>query len=468
MQRTFFLCLLVASSLSLLPKARPPVDQRKFTSNVVEDLIAQYQEKMQDEDLATLFSNCFPNTLDTTVDYFNDSQPFPTSFVITGDITAMWLRDSMNQLMPYVGLMKSDVRLQKLFLGAIHTQAYFINLDPYANAFNFNATQVESRDDQVKPTPPPLVHESKYELDSLVSFLKLSRVYFEQTGDDSYFKSSQWIDAIRTVIRTCRLQQRGTLEALGDEDYLFSRQTTTSTETLFSGGLSTPVRRCGLVKSAFRPSDDATLFPYLVPANAMLTVELMNVAKIIRTLDNETELYKDCVLLAKEVRLAIEEHAIVNHPVYGQIIAYEVNGFGGYNVMDDANVPSLLALPYMEYMKKDDPLYLRTREFVLSNYNPYFFNGSAAAGVGGPHVGINYVWPMSLIIKAMTTDDKAEISQVLDTLKDTTADTGFMHESFNVNDPTQFTRPWFAWVNGLYGQLILQLATEHPDLIFKQ
>jgi len=225
------------------------------------------------------------------------------------------------------------------------------------------------------------------------------------------------------------------------------------------------VRRCGLVKSAFRPSDDATLYPFLVPSNAMISVGFDEVSKMLSAV-GETQLAQECQDIAKEIRDAIYQHAVVVHPVFGKIFAYEVNGFGGVNFMDDANVPSLLSLPYLGFISRDDPLYLRTRSFVLSDYNPYRFSGSAATGIGGPHVGLNYVWPMSLIMQAMTSKDTAEISQLLVVIKSTTAETGFIHESFNVDDPKKFTRPWFAWANGLFGQLILHLAVEFPATIF--
>jgi len=383
----------------------------------------------------------------------------------------MWLRDSMNQLMPYMSLLGKDDGLKKLVAGAVRMQATLIQQDPYANAFkNPFKTSMHINPffngDQVKPAPGPNVWESKYELDSLASFLRLSNEYIEQTKDVSYVATDEWKNALKIVHDVVKLQQRGTLEALGKEDYTFSRQTDTNTETLYSSGLSAPVRRCGLVKSAFRPSDDATLFPYLIPANAMLSVELGKIAGHLNSAKLHPELAKESLRISKEVNDAIYKHAVVEHPVFGQIIAYEVNGFGSVNFMDDANVPSLLSLPYLGFLARDDPLYLRTRKFVLSEYNPYRFTGSAATGIGGPHVGLNKVWPMATIMRALTSNDTQEISDALNTLKATTADTGFMHESFNVNDPKDYTRPWFAWANGLFGELIKQIAVEHPSLIF--
>jgi len=275
---------------------------------------------MKDADLSVLFSNCFPNTLDTTVEHFNDGA-LPTSFIITGDIKAMWLRDSMNQLLPYISLLNKDDRLKRLILGAVRMQALLISQDPYANAYNYPTAISPAffNDDKVVPAPPPSVFESKYELDSLASFLKLSRTYYNQTKDASYFNTTEWRGALEKVLTVVKLQQRGTLEALGHEDYLFSRNTDTNTETLYSKGLSAPIRRCGLVKSAFRPSDDATMMPFLVPANAMLVVELRNVAKMMKKIGVVDELYNECVRLYKEISAAIYAHAVVQHPVFGQV-----------------------------------------------------------------------------------------------------------------------------------------------------
>ena len=70
------------------------------------------------------------------------------------------------------------------------------------------------------------------------------------------------------------------------------------------------------------------------------------------------------------------------------------------------------------------------------------------------------IWPMSLIMRALTSDDDAEIRRCVEMLVNTDGGTGFMHESFHKDDPSKFTRPWFAWANTLFGELILRLADE--------
>jgi meiotically up-regulated gene 157 (Mug157) protein len=100
-----------------------------------------------------------------------------------------------------------------------------------------------------------------------------------------------------------------------------------------------------------------------------------------------------------------------------------------------------------------------------STSNPYFFKGSAAEGIGGPHVGLDMIWPMSIIMCALTSTDQEEIRQCLRWLKTTHADTGFIHEAFNKDNPAQFTRSWFAWANSLFGELIVKLSRERPSLL---
>lgn len=156
----------------------------------------------------------------------------------------------------------------------------------------------------------------------------------------------------------------------------------------------------------------------------------------------------------------MEEYAVVEHPKYGKIFAFEVDGFGNCFMMDDANVPSLLAMPYLGDVALDNPVYQNTRRFVWSEDNPYFFRGTAGEGIGGPHIGYDMAWPMSIMMKAFTSTDDKEIARCVQMLLDTDADTGFMHESFNVNDPDDFTRSWFAWQNTLFGELIVKLVNE--------
>ena len=192
----------------------------------------------------------------------------------------------------------------------------------------------------------------------------------------------------------------------------------------------------------------------------MAVSSLRQTAELLDAVNRRTDLAQECRALAAEVQAALERYAIVEHPKYGRVYAYEVDGFGGAILMDDANVPSLLALPYISDVPASDPVYQNTRRLVWSEDNPYFFRGSAGEGIGGPHVGYDYIWPMSIIMRAMTATDTAEVAACLDQLKKTTGGTGFIHESFHKDNDTKFTRAWFAWANTLFGELILKLHDE--------
>ena len=167
----------------------------------------------------------------------------------------------------------------------------------------------------------------------------------------------------------------------------------------------------------------------------------------------------ECRELASEVENAIKKYAVVKHPKYGKIYAFEVDGFGNTYLMDDSNAPSLLSLAYLGDVKPNDPIYRNTRKFVLSDSNPYFFKGKAGEGIGGPHIGYDMIWPMSIMMRAFTSLDDAEIQNCMVSLMNTDAGTGFIHESFNKDDPKNFTRAWFAWQNTLFGELVLKLVS---------
>ena len=216
----------------------------------------------------------------------------------------------------------------------------------------------------------------------------------------------------------------------------------------------------GLIVSAFRPSDDATTFGFLVPSNFMAVTSLRKAAEILTAVNGERELAAECTALADEVAGALQQYAVVEHPEFGKIYAFEVDGYGNRFLMDDANVPSLLAMPYLGDMDVNDPIYRNTRRFVWSESNPYFFRGTAGEGIGGPHIGFNYIWPMSLIMRATTSNDEKEIRYCIETLRDTDGGTGFMHESFHKDNPSDYTRSWFAWTNTLFGELIVKLQSE--------
>ena len=455
------LCLLAMTSLGTseesVPKdqlisKRPPVEERLFCSEVIESKIREVKALLRDFPyLAWLFENCFPNTLDTTVHYrLLDGED--DTFVYTGDIHAMWLRDSGAQVWPYVPFANKDEKLKALIRGVILRQMKCINIDPYANAFNDGPTGSEWASDLTDMKPE--LHERKYEIDSLCYPIRLAYAYWKATGDDSIF-NEEWYRAMQAILRTFREQQRKN----GHGPYRFMRRTERATDTTQNDGYGHPVKPVGLIASMFRPSDDACIYPFLIPSNFFAVSALRKMAEM-TTFTGKKQLAKEASTLADEVEQALQTYAVCNHPKYGKIYAYEVDGFGNQLLMDDANVPSLLSLPYIADISADDPVYQNTRRFVLSTDNPYYFEGKAGKGIGGPHIGPDYIWPMSIMMRAMTSTDKSEIKECLTMLQQTDGGTGFMHESFHKDDAKKFTRHWFAWANSLFGELILKVLND--------
>lgn len=438
---------------------RPPVAKRKFISESVEKTITEVKAKIKNPKLAWMFENCYPNTLDTTVTY-SEKDGKPDTFVITGDIHAMWLRDSSAQVWPYLPLTQSDEKLRKMVAGLINRQTDCILIDPFANAFNDGPGKSEWLSDMTAMKPE--LHERKWEIDSLCFPVRLAFHYWKTTGDTSVF-TEKWKKAANLIIATFVDQQKKN----GKGSYSFMRKTEKASDTTFGNGFGLPVRPVGLICSAFRPSDDATFFQFLIPSNYFAAVSLAQIATIARTVLKDSDLAKKADLLREEVEAALRKYAPAVHPAAGKIISYEVDGFGNSLFMDDTNVPSLLTLPYLGAMPASDPLYQNTRKFVLSEANPWFFKGKNVEGNGGPHVngGYDYIWPMSIIMRAMTSTDEAEIRQCLKWLIETDADTGFMHEAFLKNDPNSYSRSWFAWANTLFGELIIKVYHERPSLL---
>ncbi len=434
---------------------RPVEGERLFRSDVIERKIQEVKQLLTGAPyLAWMFENCFPNTLDTTVHYQTTEDGDDDTFVYTGDIHAMWLRDSGAQVWPYVQFAREDEGVRKMVRGTILRQLKCICLDPYANAFNMGPTGSDWASDLTDMTP--WLHERKYEIDSLCYPLRLAYHYWIVTGDDSIFRTELWSNALRAILKTFREQQRKTNHG----PYHFQRRTAAQYDTMSHNGYGNPIRPCGLIASAFRPSDDCTVLLYLVPSNFMAVSNLRRAADILTRVTGDAAMAKECTDLADEVAEALKKYAVYRHPKYGKIYAYEVDGFGNHLLMDDANVPSLLAMAYLGDVSPKDPIYKNTRRFVLSEDNPYFFRGKAGEGIGGPHVGYDMVWPMSIMMRAFTSTDDAEIRRCLQMLVDTDAGTGFIHESFHKDDASRYTRSWFAWQNTLFGELIIKLIDD--------
>lgn len=440
------------------PVVRTPEAKRRFKSRAVERTIETIKARIGNKELAWMFENCFPNALDTTVDFtVTDSRP--DTFVSAGELDAMWLRDSAAQVWPYLPLMKNDSNLQQLIAGVINRQTRCILKDPYANAFYKNDSKVgpwKSDLTQMKPG----VHERKWALDSLCYPIRLAYHYWKASNDRAPLGDA-WREAILRTLKTFREQQR----KAGPGPYSFQRRTAAQADTLAGDGYGAPAKPIGLICSMFRPTDDATLFPFLVPSNFFAVASLRQAAELLTQLHRDQETAGQCRALADEVERALREYAVVIHEKFGRILPYEIDGCGNYYCIDEGHTPSLLSLPYLDAATPGGPLYLNTRRFVLSNANPYYCAGRAAAGPAGPHCGQNMIWPLGLIIQGLTSTDDQEVRRCLLTLQKTHAGTGVMHAAFNKDDPSQFVGPWFAAANTLFGELILQSYKERPHVL---
>lgn len=437
---------------------RPDVSNRLFVSIAIENEISRIKSQLTNPKLKWMFENCFPNTLDTTVKYSTIDGEDDT-FVYTGDIHAMWLRDSGAQVWPYVQFANSDEHLKRMIKGVIHRQIMCILIDPYANAFNEVPDPNGPWMSDMTAMKPEL-HERKWEIDSLCYPLRLAYQYWLITGDTSIF-NDQFVKAVELIVKTFKEQQRKD----GNGPYTFQRKTERQFDTLCNNGLGSPVNPVGLIASAFRPSDDATVFQFLVPSNFFAVSSLRKAAEILTKVNKNIELATECNDLAQEVETALKKYATFNHPQFGTIYAYEIDGFGNKHLTDDANVPSLLSMAYLGIVDINDPVYKNTRNFVWSQSNPYFFKGKAGEGIGGPHIGYDMVWPMSIMMKAFTSQNDEEIKACVKMLMDTDANTGFIHESFHKDNPENFTRSWFAWQNSLFGELIIKLVNENKTYL---
>lgn len=396
--------------------------------------------------LKPMIKQCFLNTIETTVKQLDDG----SHFVITGDIPAMWLRDSAAQIKPYIKYANEDVQLKNIIKSVIQKQAYYINVDPYANAFNAEEKDTKPYKDTTD-FDSKLVWERKYEVDSLCAALFLSYEYYKETDDKSIF-TPDFMHMIENIVKTFSAEQNHE-----ETSYFFSRTDCTPSDTLSNSGRGTPVSYTGMTWSGFRPSDDACKYGYLVPSNMMAVVALKYASIMAADGFEHSMLSQKCIELANEIDDGIQAYAIVEHPKYGKIYAYETDGMGNFNLMDDANSPSLLSIPYLGYRGTDDEVYQNTRRFILSEDNPYYYVGTAAKGIGSPHTPKNYIWHISLTMQILTSTDPNEIKECLNMLATTTAGTNFMHEGFDVDNPDNFTRDWFAWANTIFAQMVESL-----------
>ncbi len=389
--------------------------------------------------LAKLYSNCYASTVDSALVPKEDG----TYFVLTGDIPAMWLRDSSAQVNHYVGL-SEDSEVADIVKGVIRRQFKYILIDPYANAFNEEPNGKGMTDD--RPKNGPWVWEHKYEVDSLCYPIRLLYRYWKHTGDRSIV-DNEFVEVIKTVLKVWRTEQ----DHFKNSEYRFFRDTNWLTDTIHNNGMGEPVVPTGMTWSGFRPSDDGCNYGYYIPSEMFAVTVLGYAAEM---LGEKNPLTAEIKALRKEIDNGIKQYGIIDYKNLGKVYACEVNGLGDYTFMDDANIPSLISAPYIGYLKADDELYLNTRRLLLSKENKFYYEGTAAKGIGSPHTKPGFIWHIALSMQGLTSTDKAEMKQILDTMTATDGNTGFMHEGFDSNDPSKFTRPWFTWSNSLFCEFV--------------
>lgn len=421
-----------------------------MTKSYVTPAVRDFVEKInqlagpEHQNLAKIFDITFTNTLETTLE--EDEQK--NIFVLTGDIPAMWQRDSTAQLRPYLVMAQTDPEVAQVILKVVQRQFFNMNLDPYANAFNLTGNNHGHQTD--KTAMGPWIWERKYELDSLCYPVQLAYLLYKNTGLTAQFDET-FVAAVKQLLQVIATEQHHEAQST----YRFERTEDRPEDTLENDGLGKPVGYTGMSWSGFRPSDDACVYGYLVPANMFAVVILRYLHEIFTTVLNEPELAQTAEKLADEIHTGIEKYGTTLNQAGEKVYAYEVDGLGHAVIMDDGNIPNLMSAPYLDYLAMDDPTYLATRKTLLSPENPYYYAGKYGQGLGSPHTPANYIWPIGLSIQGLTQPDHAEKLRILELLAHTTAGTNMMHEGFDVENPANFTREWFSWANMMYCELLM-------------
>lgn len=411
----------------------------------VATFMAKITEKCGEEhaDWAKNFNTAFANTLLTTVKRHDDG----TTFLLTGDIPAMWLRDSTAQVRPYLVIAKEDDDLAAMISGLVQKQFFYINMDPYANAFNETANDAGHQTD--KTTMNPWIWERKYEIDSLCYPTQLAYLLYKNTGRTDQF-NTDFVDGVKKILTVFETEQHH-----DKSPYTFERETWRKEDTLINDGRGAEVGPTGMTWSGFRPSDDACRYGYLVPSNMFATVVLGYLIELFTEVMPDKAIVVRAKQLKAEIQAGIDRFGKVKNAAGEDIFAYEVDGLGNASLMDDSNVPNLIAAPYLGYGSMTDDDYLATRKTLLSKENPYFYAGKYAKGIGSSHTPENYVWPIAMAMEGMTTPDKAEKERILNQLVKTDAGTHLMHEGFDVDNPKEYTREWFSWANMMFCELVM-------------
>ncbi|MDQ8738467.1 glycoside hydrolase family 125 protein [Paenibacillus sp. LHD-38] len=424
----------------------PQIDmsELKLPPSIVKAIEEAEKQLAHRPKLSQLFRNCFPNTLETTTKLMEDG----STFVLTGDIPAMWLRDSVEQVIHYVPFAKEDAELQRILEGVIKRHMFYIRIDPYANAFNETANDWHwNSADETESSP--WVWERKFELDSMCFSFRLAYHYWKETGRTSIF-NEQFKSSLLAMLDIWQIEQRhGELST-----YRFQRHNGIMIDTLRRQGRGMPVGETGMIWSGFRPSDDACDFHFNIPSNMFAAVTLRDMGEIVRYVYRDEKLAARMAEMEEEIRHAIELYGIVEHPKYGRMYAFETDGYGNHVLMDDAGTPSLISAPYIGFTDASDPIYLNTRAFILSEDNPYYYKGDSLSGIGSPHTPPDFVWHLAYSMQGLTAVNPDEIREMIDIMEATDADTGFMHEGFHKGDPANFTRDWFAWSNSQFAHLV--------------
>eukprot|EP00300_Choanocystis_sp_HF-7_P011180 c17345_g1_i2.p1 GENE.c17345_g1_i2~~c17345_g1_i2.p1 ORF type:complete len:484 (-),score=91.69 c17345_g1_i2:750-1991(-) len=404
--------------------------------------------------MASMYETCTCLTMDTAMHRMSSSENHnrEETFVATGDIPDMWLRDSSGQIRPYAALATADEALQDVLEGVMRLQQRFFLEDPYGNAFrpHFRAKTGLLGGNDVGGW----VATRNYELDSVGCVISMLHHYWKATGrtgalglHDKEFGFQAFIKGMLDQFET---EQHHTQRSE------YSHFSLPDKEAVNMGGGRTYT---GMVWSGFRPSDDAQTYGYHIPDNMLAAVSLSQAAEILDKVFGDHELRDRALEMRSRIDKGIEEYGTTEHPKYGRIYAYESDGNGHFNLMDDANVPSLLAIPYLNYtspLHDTKAIYANTRQFILSHDNPFFFTSSngAVQGIGSPHTQDGCIWPMSILMRGLTATSKEEVEASLRMAMDTDADTLYMHESFRKNDPSDYTRGWFGWPNALFSELV--------------
>lgn len=426
------------------------LEDSKLTKQMISPEIKQFMSQVTEKagvehaDWAKVFNVTYANTLETTVKKIADDD----NFILTGDIPAMWQRDSTCQVRPYLVMAQQIPEVSDFIRGVIKRQFFNMNHDPYANAFNSEPNNAGHQKDHTEMTP--WIWERKFEIDSLCFPVQLAYLLFKNTGRIDHF-DADFVSGIKKMLTVFETEQHHMTKS----EYRFERDDDRPEDTLTHNGLGSPVKETGMIWSAFRPSDDACVYGYLVPANMFAVLVLDYVQEIFSSVLDDEKIVGRAKKLQTEIRTGIEEYGTTTNAAGERIYAYETDGLGNYLIMDDGNVPNLLSAPYLHYVDLDDSTYINTRKTILSPENPYYYAGKYGKGLGSPHTPKNYIWHIALAIQGLTSNDQAEKARLLENMVQTTAGTNMMHEGFNVDNPKEYTREWFSWANMMYCELFL-------------